>query len=121
FTLHLLNKELVYLMVSVDEADHERVQSIKKQWAQGSKRLWLSAGRICEWKGFDLIIKAFAQLRKNQIITDHEISLLIIGSPMREADHEYHHELKKLISREGLDNSVHLISFDSKWHDYLYA
>lgn len=120
-TLHLLKKELVYLMVSVNEPDHRRIQEIRNKWTQGNRRLWVSAGRICDWKGFDLIIKALAQLKNNGIKVNEQISLLIIGSPMRESDHRYYEGLNELIKNENLSESVQLIPFDSNWHDYLYA
>lgn len=77
---------------------HEPIVEPEKVWSPGKKKL-LAVGRLAEQKGFDLLIKGFAQLAPRF----PHWQLAIVG------EGKEHKALEDLISRLGLQGKVFLV------------
>ena len=71
--------------------------------AHGGRQVILSAGRLCEQKGFDVLIQAASQLRERR----DDFVVLIAG------DGNLEDRIRTQIAELGLDETVHLIGFQS--------
>jgi len=69
----------------------------------------LMIGRLNDWKGQDLVIKAFHGIKESKL---KSIKLKIVGDVF-EAQHYFKDELLQLITHLALDESVELVGFKS--------
>ncbi len=69
----------------------------------GGRQVILSAGRLCEQKGFDVLIEAASELHERR----DDFVVLIAG------DGDLEDRLRTQIGRLGLEETVHLIGFQS--------
>jgi len=79
------------------------VEPVRFADSYGSKQVILSAGRLCEQKGFDVLIHAAAQLHARR----DDFVVLIAG------DGNLEDRLRRQIGDLGLDETVRLIGFQS--------
>lgn len=115
--LSLSNKKyaIIHPMIAAAVRNESEINLIKEKYTAPS--LWLCAGRICSWKGYELAIYAL----KNYLEQKGEAHLLIIGSATRASDQPYEQSLRGLVRELNLENHVSFIAHSENWHQYLYA
>lgn len=68
-------------------------------------RRFLLVGRLAEWKGQDVAVRALAAARAKGL--DPDVELTIVGAALFEGDHTYGEHLHALVRRLGLEDVVH--------------
>jgi glycosyltransferase involved in cell wall biosynthesis len=115
-------KQTLALGVKQTEGNFAKAQEIRDEYLTGKQEvLCLSAGRICEWKGYHTSIKSMAFLREKNPELFNKYKLLIVGGAKRESDKVYQNYLKTLIEQFDLRDSVELIGHVENINDYLKA
>lgn len=86
-----------------------REEMRRKMGLEDRNKVILGAGRLVDWKGFDVLIRAFSLLR------DSNSLLWILGDgPEKEP-------LQRLIEKHGLESVVSMFSFVRDLRPYLWA
>lgn len=100
----------------------DTVKRIRDDFLGNKKNLlFLSAGRICSWKGYETTIKALDNLLSaNKEILD-PVKFIIIGEAKRESDLEYERKLKQLGARLVENEILNFLPFKSNINDYYAA
>lgn len=70
----------------------------------GQKLKLGTSGRICDWKGFHIVIQAIGELAATKSLRPFTYS--IAGSPKNENDKIYHEKLKSLVAEYSLQDKV---------------
>ena len=96
------------------QRDEDKIQEIKKSYAP-TQHLFLLAGRICAWKGYETAIQALAQLQ------NISWKLLIVGSAFRASDKQYEQHLKELVNKLGLTTHITFLPFQTDIYNYFAA
>lgn len=79
--------------------------TVERARPAGSRlRRFTHIGRLAEWKGQDIAVRAFARARRLGLAPD--VRLTFVGAPLFAADRAYADELEALVSTLGLDDVV---------------
>ena len=109
-------ERIMHPMATVKERDDNRIQEIRQAFLEKDKNeLWVCAGRINAWKGFELAIEALAQMHLSNV------QLVIIGSVNNLKDQEYASSLTKLVEKLKLESQVTFLPYQKHWQDFAYA
>lgn len=82
---------------------HEAKNRLREQWSVGSdERIVLAAGRFVEWKGFDVLLNAFADVHRRFLSSgkDFPVRLFLAG------DGEEKDNYRNLVKSLGIENLV---------------
>ena len=82
---------------------HESKNRLREQWSVGSdERIILAAGRFVEWKGFDVLLSAFADVHRRFLSSgrDFPFRLFLAG------DGEEKEKLQKIVKDRGIENHI---------------
>ena len=117
---NLKKHKIIKLGIPQENLNQEKISEIVQKY-KTDKILLMSAGRICSWKGFHLIIEAIALLLKEQENLRDRIEYIILGDYTREKDKAYFHQLEKLINHYELKQNIHLLGKVFDLHHYYCA
>lgn len=113
--VNILESKVVTLQNPVDEETIERkIKEAKNPYPQDGRKRYIASGRFAYQKGFDLLIEAFAEVKRMQ----PESELYIVGKKDTICK-ECYQEVKKLIECFGLKDSVHCVGFQANPYVYI--
>lgn len=96
---NIKNVETIYNGIDVNDwrEDVEKVKKFKAKYNLNSKKMMFFGGRISGAKGGDQLLKALAQIKKQET----NIVLLVVGE-----ENQYVKEMKKLAKKLGVEDNV---------------
>ncbi len=113
---------IVNLGIDCDEVKAEESEKVRNLYLKNEQELlFITAGRICEWKGYESLIIALQNLslRKPELIK--RIKLLIIGEAKSDRDKPYEEKLRK-ISQDLIKNkTIEFIPFQKSLKPFYSA
>lgn len=112
--MHISVEKVVALQNPVDtETISKKIQTGKNPYSDDKVR-YVASGRFAHQKGFDLLVEAFAIVKKQQ----PEAELYIVGRNDGGCE-DYYNEVKKLIEKYGLQDSVKCVGFQNNPYVYI--
>lgn len=111
-------EKIIRLGIADEKTDESKVVSLREKYVHPEKKLFISAGRLCSWKGFETILKAILLLPSE---SREQMHLLIVGDAMRETDKSYAQSLYEYVKENHLDDIVIFESFKENINDYYRA
>ena len=115
FSAPLEKESIIPCAIKVPHTDPKTIEDIRSMYCPNGETLFLSTGRICSWKGYELAIEALNGL------TQSKWKLLIIGSAFRPQDQEYEQLLKKMVNDKKLADQIIFLPFQKDIHNFLKA
>ena len=113
--MHISEDKVVALQNPVDtETINKKIQQGKNPYSNDGKVRYVASGRFAHQKGFDLLVEAFAIVKKQQ----PEAELYIVGRKDGGCE-DYYNEVKQLIERYGLQDSVKCVGFQNNPYVYI--
>lgn len=113
--MHISEDKVVALQNPVDtETINKKIQTGKIPYSDDGKVRYVASGRFAYQKGFDLLVEAFAIVKKQQ----PEAELYIVGRNDGEFE-DYYNEVKQLIEKHGLQDSVKCVGFQNNPYVYI--
>lgn len=113
--MHISEDKVVALQNPVDtETINKKIQTGKNPYSNDGKVRYVASGRFAHQKGFDLLIEAFAIVKKQQ----PEAELYIVGRNDGECKDCYI-EVKQLIEKYGLHDCVKCVGFQKNPYGYI--
>lgn len=113
--MHISENKVVALQNPVDtETINTKIQTGKNPYSNDGKVRYVASGRFAHQKGFDLLVEAFAMVKKQQ----PEAELYIVGRNDGGCEDCYK-EVKQLIEKYGLQDSVKCVGFQSNPYVYI--
>lgn len=107
-------KKIVVLENPVDEIDiQEKIKDKETPYPQDGRKHIVAVGRFHYQKGFDLLVKACAELRKRR----DDFDLYIVGYYLQECKPEYE-RVMQLVRLTGMENCIHCLGY--KKNPYVY-
>ena len=109
------DKKIVVLENPIDCKTIElKLQGSENPYPQNGKKHLVASGRFCYQKGFDLLVKAFAALKKQQ----EDVDLYVIGANDGEYSEEYG-KVESLSKELGVAEDFHCIGYQSNPYKYV--
>lgn len=113
--MHISEDKVVALQNPVDtETINKKIQKGKNPYSNDGKVRYVASGRFAHQKGFDLLIEAFAIVKKQQ----PEAELYIVGRNDGGCE-DYYNEVKQLIEKYGLHDCVKCVGFQNNPYVYI--
>lgn len=113
--MHISEYKVVALQNPVDsETINMKIQTGKNPYSSDGKVRYVASGRFAHQKGFDLLVEAFAIVKKQQ----PEAELYIVGRNDGGCE-DYYNEVKQLIEKYGLQDSVKCVGFQNNPYVYI--
>lgn len=113
--MHISEDKVVVLQNPVDtETINKKIQTGKIPYSDDGKVRYVASGRFAYQKGFDLLVEAFAIVKKQQL----EAELYIVGRNDGGFE-DYYNEVKQLIEKHGLQDSVKCVGFQNNPYVYI--
>lgn len=113
--MHISEDKVVVLQNPVDtETINKKIQTGKIPYSDDGKVRYVASGRFAYQKGFDLLVEAFAIVKKQQ----PEAELYIVGRNDGGFE-DYYNEVKQLIEKHGLQDSVKCVGFQNNPYVYM--
>lgn len=113
--MHISEKKVVALQNPVDtETINKKIHEGKNPYPQDGKVRYVASGRFARQKGFDLLVEAFAMVKKQQ----PEAELYIVGRNDGGCE-ECYNEVKQLIEKYKLQDSVKCVGFQNNPYVYI--
>ena len=112
----IINYGILNSNIDINEA-----KKIKNQYLKNAKYLFLSAGRLCPWKGQLELIQAILLLKNEDSDLFQKVKFLIVGSFGRMEDKKYEDEIKRKIKEEKLEKNIFMIGHKNNIQDYYNA
>lgn len=113
--IHISEDKVVALQNPVDtETINKKIQIGKNPYSADDKVRYVASGRFALQKGFDLLVEAFAIVKKQQ----PETELYIVGRNDGGCE-DYYNEVKQLIEKHGLQDSVKCVGFQNNPYVYI--
>ena len=113
--MHISEDKVVVLQNPVDtETINKKIQTGKIPYSDDGKVRYVASGRFAYQKGFDLLVEAFAIVKKQQ----PEAELYIVGRNDGGFE-DYYNEVKQLIEKHGLQDSVKCVGFQNNPYVYI--
>lgn len=113
--MHISEDKVVALQNPVDtETINKKIQTGKIPYSDDGKVRYVASGRFAYQKGFDLLVEAFAIVKKQQ----PEAELYIVGRNDGGFE-DYYNEVKQLIEKHGLQDSVKCVGFQNNPYVYI--
>lgn len=113
--MHISEDKVVVLQNPVDtETINTKIQAGKNPYSNNGKVQYVASGRFAYQKGFDLLVEAFAIVKKQQ----PEAELYIVGRKDGGCE-DYYNEVKQLIENYGLQDSVKCVGFQNNPYVYI--
>ncbi len=94
---------------------------IKELYKERFKTIFLSAGRLCPWKGQDKLLIAFNNLLSKNEKFKKENVLLIVGDVGRETDKSYAESLYSYVIENNLSDNIEFLGHKGNVQDYYSA
>lgn len=114
-------QRIIKLGIEKNATSDKRIKDIRESYLSDShQQLWILPGRITNWKGQHLLIKAIAQLVKAGKFKK-EAKVLIIGEAKRDSDKIYEQELRELIKDSELEGVIELIGHQPDIYNFFGA
>ena len=103
------NMELIYNPTITDELLPLAAEKVEHKWfEEGAPPVILAVGRLVQQKNFELLLKSFAELRKNR-----DVRLLILGEGAKRS------ELEALVAELEIQDHVDMPGFVSNPYAYM--
>ncbi|WP_288606101.1 DUF1919 domain-containing protein [uncultured Prevotellamassilia sp.] len=113
--MHISEDKVVVLQNPVDtETINKKIQTGKIPYSDDGKVRYVASGRFAYQKGFDLLVEAFAIVKEQQ----PEAELYIVGRNDGGFE-DYYNEVKQLIEKHGLQDSVKCVGFQNNPYVYI--
>lgn len=113
--LRMPEDKVVVLQNPVDaETIDRKIQEGKAPYPPDGKVRYVASGRFAHQKGFDLLIEAFAVVKRQQI----DAELYIVGRNDGGCE-ECYKEVKRLIEKHGLQDCVKCVGFQDNPYVYI--
>lgn len=113
--MHISEDKVVALQNPVDtETINKKIQTGKNPYSDDDKVRYVASGRFAHQKGFDLLVEAFAIVKKQQ----PEAELYIVGRNDGGCE-DYYNEVKQLIEKHGLQDRVKCVGFQNNPYVYI--
>ena len=113
--MHISENKVVALQNPVDtETINKKIQTGKNPYSNDGKVRYVASGRFANQKGFDLLVEAFAMVKKQQ----SEAELYIVGRNDGGCE-DYYNEVEQLIEKYGLQDSVKCVGFQNNPYVYI--
>lgn len=113
--MHISEDKVVVLQNPVDtETINKKIQTGKIPYSDDGKVRYVASGRFAYQKGVDLLVEAFAIVKKQQ----PEAELYIVGRNDGGFE-DYYNEVKQLIEKHGLQDSVKCVGFQNNPYVYI--
>ena len=113
--MHISEDKVVAIQNPVDtETINKKIQTGKIPYSDDGKVRYVACGRFAYQKGFDLLVEAFAIVKKQQ----PEAELYIVGRNDGGFE-DYYNEVKQLIEKHGLQDSVKCVGFQNNPYVYI--
>lgn len=113
--MHISEDKVVALQNPVDtETINKKIQTGKNPYSDDDKVRYVASGRFAHQKGFDLLVETFAIVKKQQ----PEAELYIVGRNDGGFEN-YYNEVKQLIEKHGLQDSVKCVGFQNNPYVYI--
>lgn len=113
--MHISENKVVALQNPVDtETINKKIQTGKNPYSDDDKVRYVASGRFAHQKGFDLLVETFAIVKKQQ----PEAELYIVGRNDGGFEN-YYNEVKQLIEKHGLQDSVKCVGFQNNPYVYI--
>ena len=113
--MHISEDRVVALQNPVDtETINKKIQTGNNPYSDDDKVRYVASGRFAHQKGFDLLVEAFAIVKKQQ----PEAELYIVGRNDGGCE-DYYNEVKQLIEKHGLQDSVKCVGFQNNPYVYI--
>lgn len=113
--IHISEDKVVALQNPVDtETINKKIQTGKNPYSADDKVRYVASGRFAHQKGFDLLVEAFAIVKKQR----PETELYIVGRNDGGCE-DYYNEVKQLIEKHGLQDSVKCVGFQNNPYVYI--
>lgn len=113
--IHLSEDKVVTLQNPVDtETIDVKIKEGKDPYLQEKKTRYVASGRFAHQKGFDLLVEAFAIVKKQQ----PEAELYIVGKKNGDCEDCYK-EVIQLANKKGLHDSVKCVGFQTNPYVYI--
>jgi glycosyltransferase involved in cell wall biosynthesis len=111
---------IISLGVEKQPADSNLSSKIREEHLSNSEEfLIISAGRICDWKGYHNTLTALKIMQNRNESAFKKIRFLLIGEAKRESDQEYLNSLKS--QAEELSGQVKFLGFKNNIKDFYKA
>jgi glycosyltransferase involved in cell wall biosynthesis len=108
-------KKIIVLENPIDCKTIEmKLQDSQNPYPQNGKRHFVASGRFCYQKGFDLLVKAFATLKKCR----DDVDLYVIGANDGEYREEYG-RVESLSKELGVAEDFHCVGYQSNPYKYV--
>lgn len=107
-----------YGIENMNTSDHVAQDSFSNL-GQKSKKIVLSAGRLCSWKGQHILIEAIYHLKEKNIDLFTELEVYIVGSALKESDKRYEKLLRDKISSYQLSEKIKMIPHQGNINDWM--
>jgi glycosyltransferase involved in cell wall biosynthesis len=104
--------KVIPLPINLEEPKYSEVLILENKYQASGQFVVGSFGRIARGKNYDLLIKAFANIKIEKSL------LFILGSPNSRSDEIYYKELKKLTHDLNIVNKVHFIPHQTNVNVY---
>lgn len=101
--------------------DQNEVDKITEEYLVNCKYLFLSAGRLCPWKGQLELIEAIHKIRSLHQDFLENVKFLIIGSYGRIEDKVYEDKVKSKIREYHLEENIFMLGHKNNIQDYYHA
>ena len=113
--IHIPECKVVVLQNPVDtETIDQKIQNGKNPYPNDGKLRYVASGRFAHQKGFDLLIEAFAIVKRQQ----PDAELYIVGRNDGGCEDCYK-EVKRLIEKQGLQDCVKCVGFQANPYVYI--
>lgn len=113
--MRIANEKIVVLHNPVDiDTITQKINEGTNPYPQNGKIHYVACGRFAYQKGFDLLVKSFAEVKKHIPNTD----LYILGKNDGNCS-EFYEKVKKSIERLGLEESVHCVGYQINPYVYI--
>lgn len=112
---HIRSGKIYSLENPVDtETINQKLLDATNPYPDDGKKHILASGRFAYQKGFDLLVEAFAKLKK----TNDNIGLYIVGKKDGNAEHNYN-SIMQQCEKLGIIDSVHCLGFQDNPYIYM--
>lgn len=113
--MQIADEKIVVLQNPVDtETIDKKIENEGSPYSQEEKICYVASGRFAKQKGFDLLVKAFSEVKRQQ----PNAELYIVGKKDGICEDCYN-DVKVLIEEYGCKNSVHCVGFQTNPYVYI--
>ena len=119
--LNINKQEVVNLGIPFEKSTGDSSALRNRLLSSREDILIIAAGRICEWKGYEVLISSIKKLKNENDDIYNRIKVIIAGSAKRDNDIKYFNQLKDQVVQNELNNKVEFLGHVDNLREYLYC